>query len=199
MIPIIEFCNSRIYDEKWREYFTVLKKDYPPYKTLAGKIKKIEKAWEKDGEEILKEIEKSSGLKWKENKIQCFVVGRSVAFSYPLTIMVYSDYPIDYVVDVLTHELVHQIFIQNDKQGELYGAWAYFYKKYKDEDENTIIHIPVHAIHHQVFAKLFDEKRLQREIDYMKEYPAYKRAWEIVIEKGADNIIEEFKKRTVQG
>ncbi|MFA7170532.1 MAG: hypothetical protein WC180_00920 [Candidatus Paceibacterota bacterium] len=195
MIPKIEFCNSRIYDEKWREYFTALKKEYPPYKTLAGKIKKIEKAWEKDGEKILREIEKSSGLKWQEKKIQCFVVGRSIAFSYPLTIMVYDDYPIDYVVDVLTHELIHQIFIQNGKQGELYKAWTYFYRKYKAEEESTIIHIPVHAIHYQVFMKLFDENRLRREIDYAKKYPDYKRAWEIVMEKGAENIIEEFRKR----
>lgn len=195
MIPEIEFCNSQVYDEKWRLFYAGNKMDYPPYAKLSGKIRRLEKTWNKDGSRILREIEKVSGLYWKDKKIQCFVVGRAVPFSYPLTMSVDDRYPIDYMADILTHELIHQIFIQNDKGDGMYDAWKYFYAHYKKEAENTIIHIPVHAIHWRVMMRLFDEKRLKREIDNVAGFADYKRAWDIVLQEGAGNIISEFRSR----
>lgn len=192
--PKIEFCDSWVYDDQWRYFYTELGKEYPPYEKLGAKVRRIERAWQKDGEAILREMEKLSGLRWQEKKIQCFVVGRMTPFSYPLTIMVYEDKPIDCALDVLTHELVHQLFVQNDSGGA-YKAWAYIHRRYRDEEFNTRIHVPVHAIHHEILLKFFGPKRLQGEIDSMKGYPDYERAWEIVLQAGAENILTEFKKR----
>lgn len=194
-IPKIEFCNSWIYDQKWKEYYADSKVEYPSYEKLAGKIKRIEKAWQKNGDAILREIEKTSGLKWQEKKIQCFVVGYCLPFSYPLTISLDNRYSVDYTVDVLTHELIHQIFIQNDKR--LDKTWSYFFRKYKGEEFNTVIHIPVHAIHYFVFMKLLGRERLRREIDFISKYSDYKRAWDIVFEERAENVMTEFKKRVI--
>jgi hypothetical protein len=123
------------------------------------------------------------------------VAGRVVAFSDPLTIAFIRNAPVDRTIDILTHELIHQLFIQNDYGKRAYKAWEYIYRKYKKEEFNTIIHIPVHALYYHIFMKFFGEKRLQREIDSVKDYPDYKRAWDIVLETGAENIIGEFRKR----
>ena len=193
-IPKIEFKYSWPYDDHWRAFYKK-DKDYPDYKEIEKHILKIKKEWQKDEEKILKELSKVSGLKWQEKSVTCFVVGRCVPFSYPLTMPFYRKYPIDYTIDVLTHELVHQLFIQGDNEKQSDAAWKYFFRKYKKEEYNAIIHIPVHALHHHIFMKFFGEERLNREIKFMSEFPDYKRSWDIVLEKGAENIIEEFRKR----
>lgn len=193
-IPEIRFKYSWVYDDHWRAFYSE-EKEWPSCKKLEGNIVRIEREWQKKGELVLKEMSKISGLKWREKNIDCYVVGKCMPFSFPLTIMAYKDHPIDYTVDVLTHELVHQLFCQGDNEKQSYKAWEYFYKRYKAEEFNTIIHIPVHAIHYHIFMKFFGEKRLKREMDSMNRFPDYKRAWDIVLEEGAENIIAEFKKR----
>jgi len=193
-LPKIEFCDSWIYDDQWRYFYQKLGKEYPAHGKLPARLRRLEKAWQKDGDRILREMEKATGLRWQEKKIQCFVVGRMVPFSFPLTIMV-EEGPIERTVDILTHELIHQLFVQNDKGGEAYGAWAHIHRKYKKEPFNTRIHIPVHAVHHRVLGKLFGEKRLEREMASLKGFPEYERAWEIVLEEGAEEILAEFRER----
>lgn len=193
-VPRIYFKYSWIYDEHWREVYTD-DKNYPSYKKTKENLLKVEKEWRKSENDILKELSKISGLKWKKKGITCYVVGRCVSFSDPLTIMCHKKYPVNYAVDVLTHELVHQLFIQEGNEESATKAWAYFHKKYKTEDFNTIIHIPLHAMHHHIFMKFFGEKRLQREIDFMNDLPDYKKSWDIVLEEGAENIIERFRER----
>jgi hypothetical protein len=192
-IPKIEFRYSWVYDDRWREFYD--NRDYPDGKDTKNNILRIEKEWQKNGDLVLRELAKVSGLKWKEKTITCYVAGRVVAFSDPLTIAFIRNAPVDRTIDILTHELIHQLFIQNDYGKRAYKAWEYIYRKYKKEEFNTIIHIPVHALYYHIFMKFFGEKRLQREIDSVKDYPDYKRAWDIVLETGAENIIGEFRKR----
>ena len=194
MIPKIIFKYSWIYDQHWKE---VYKKDknYPTEKEILSYIKKVEKLWRKDEKKILKELEVVSGLKWQEKSIVCYVVGRCIPFSDPLTIKVYKELSLDYFVDVLTHELIHQLFTQNDNLQKSKKAWNYFHRKYKDEDFNTIIHIPVHAMHSHILLKYFGQARLNREIKSLSNLPDYKRTWDIVQEDGYQDIAKEFKKR----
>ena len=179
MIPKIIFKYSWIYDQHWRE---VYKKDknYPTEKEILSYIKKVEKLWRKDEKKILKELEVVSGLRWQEKSIVCYVVGRCIPFSDPLTIKVYKELSLDYFVDVLTHKLIHQLFTQNDNLQKSKKAWNYFHRKYKDEDFNTIIHIPVHAMHSHILLKYFGQARLNREIKSLSNLPDYKRTWDIV-------------------
>ena len=194
MIPKIIFKYSWIYDQHWKE---VYKKDknYPTEKEILSYIKKVEKLWRKDEKKILKELEVVSGLRWQEKSIVCYVVGRCIPFSDPLTIKVYKELSLDYFVDVLTHKLIHQLFTQNDNLQKSKKAWNYFHRKYKDEDFNTIIHIPVHAMHSHILLKYFGQARLNREIKSLSNLPDYKRTWDIVQEDGYQDIAKEFKKR----
>ena len=142
---------------------------------------------------ILKEMSHVTGLKWKEKKIVCYVVGRALPFSDPLTIGTYRKK--EGFIDVLTHELIHQLFIQPGNEDKSSKTWKYFYTKYKAETHKVKVHVPLHAIHEHLFRTIMGEKRLQEELDWTKNIPDYGRSWEIVQKEGYQNIIKEFKKR----
>ena len=199
MIPEIEFRYSNIYDDSYRNYLWVqkrLKKEkrkYPSHREILNYIKKIEEVWDKIEKNVLKELSNISGLKWKEKKIICYVVGYANPFSDPLTIPIYiKDY--DYFIDILIHELIHQIFTQEGNLDKSKKSWNYLFKKYKKETWNTKIHIPLHAIHSQIYLKFFNKNRMQKDISYVSGFKDYKRSWEIVLKETPDKIIKDFKR-----
>lgn len=201
MIPKIQFKWSWIYEQiyhsinvKSEEY------DYETYQRyIDGYITKVKEIWENIGEKVLKVISKESGLTWKEEKIICYPIKRSVLFpiSDPLTIPIEFEgkeiFKLSHerFIDMLVHELIHNIMIQNEKKTGKY--FSKIFDKYPREEFDTVIHIIVHAIHKKIILEVFDKKRLEKEIAANSFYPAYKRSWEIVNEKGEESIINEFK------
>ncbi len=161
MIPDIEFRYSFVYSEMIDE------DDNPNEKKIYSFMESLEKEWNKKGKNVLKEIGKISGLKWQEKKIICYVVEKTVPFSDPLTLPIYDD--LSFAIDILTHELIHQIYIQGDNLKKAEKSWNFFKKKYKDENWNTIIHIPLHAMHSKIYIELFREERLIRNINKFKD------------------------------
>ncbi len=198
MTPKIIFKYSWIYDQNWKEWIKVYEKGkkypYPDSMQVQNYIKRVEKLWQKSEKQVLEEMSKIAGLKWKEKSITCYVVGNCVPFSDPLTPRAYEKKP-DYFIDVLVQELIHQLFTQEGNLRQSAKAWKYFEEKYKNEPSRATIHIPLHAIHRHIFLKFFGKKRLNREIKKASKWPDYKRAWGIVQEEGYQNIIREFKKR----
>lgn len=193
--PKVIFRYSWIYDQIWKEWWVLRKKkmkNYPSTKKVLNYIKKVEKLWRKDERKILQELSKITKLKWKSKSVDCYIVGRSRSFSYPLTMSIYEKKP-DYFIDVLIHELIHNIFIQNEKKIE--KSWKYFYKKYKKESITTKHHIYLHAIHQYIYLKFYGKKRLERDIEWAQTKRDYRRAWDIVQKEGYQNIINEFVKR----
>lgn len=188
----IIFKYSWIYDQIWKEVLSGKKKKYPSPRKILNYIKNIENLWCKEEKKILPELAKITHLKWKVKSITCYVVGRCKPFSDPLTMPIYGKYP-DYFIDVLTHELIHQLFIQNEKKLE--KSWYYILRKYNEENDNTKIHIPLHAIHSHIYYKFFNEKRLKRDIKFISCFPDYKKSWQIVQKEGYQNILNEFVKR----
>jgi len=192
-IPVVIFKYSWIYDQTWKEGLIGKKsKKYPSSRRILNYIKKVEKLWRKEKKRVLLELSKITHLGWKSKVIYCYVVGRCRPFSDPLTMPIYEKYP-DYFIDVLTHELIHQLFIQNEK--ELEKSWHYIWRKYKRETDNTKIHIPLHAIHSYIYYKFFNEKRIKRDIKFISFLPDYKKSWQIVQKEYYQNIINEFVKR----
>jgi hypothetical protein len=203
-VPKIEFLWSWVYQmEVHSQNVKTEEYDYESYeKYVLDFIKKIEKEWNKKGNEILRYIGEITGLKWKEEKIKCYVIKIStlIPFSYPLTIPIQFEtvegkiyvLSVERYIDMLFHELIHNIFIQNEKETEKYFEYI-LNEKFNEEEFNTVIHIPVHAIHKKIFMKFFNKKRLELEIEKSSYYPNYKRSWEIVNKKGEDSIIKELK------
>ena len=192
----IEFVYSLVYDKILLKE-KVLKKfpkiDFPK------RMEEIKKEWKKYEKKILTAIPSISRLKWKESKVKCYVVTSSIPFSEPLTIPAYKE--TDKFIDVLTHELIHQIFMQGHNYKLSKKSWSYIFKKYDKEHFKTKIHIPVHAIHKKIFLDILKKpERLKREYETIKKNfpPQYKelylKSWEIVEKEGYENIINEFRK-----
>jgi hypothetical protein len=75
-------------------------------------MEKVEKLWRRYEKKILKELPTITRLKWKSRFICCYVVGRCIPFSDPLTLPVYEKSQ-DYFIDTLVHELIHRLSTQN--------------------------------------------------------------------------------------
>ena len=198
MLPKIKFVYSSIYDSGYRnskwvnEFLKKKKQKYPIEKQILSYIKYIEKHWKKDEKKILKEISKITGLKWKEKEIKCYVIGFGRPISDPLTLGI-CKYKNDFI-DTLTHELIHQIQFQNEKKWPRWGK--HLANKYKKELFMTKAHIFLHAVHWKLIEKLFNKKRLNKSINFDKNFKDYKRAWEIVEEEGHEDIIKKFRELT---
>ena len=174
--------------------------DYEKYeKFVSSFINEVESSWKKIEQKIFDYCEKITGLKWKKD-IPVYVIKISsiTPISDPLTIPIQFQagkkiftLTTDRFIDMMIHELIHNLFIQNDK--EIGDYFHFILEKYKQEDFDTAIHLLVHAIHKKIFLKYFSEKRLKEEIKMSSFYPAYKKSWEIVGEKNEDCIINEFR------
>ncbi|NCN86884.1 hypothetical protein GW932_03545 [archaeon] len=196
MNPKIEFRYSDVYDRNYREskfiqkYLKEKNQTYPDKKEILEYIKKVEKLWNKKSEEILKLISKVSGLKWKEKRIICYVIGVGRPFSDPLTIRTYGK-DTKRFINTLTHELIHNIFIQNT---ELYKNWNKYLKiQYPNEARITQSHILLSAIHWIILEKE-GKNAIKKEIEKYNKNEDYKKAWEIIKKETPKKIINKFKK-----
>lgn len=191
-IPKVIFRYSWIYDQHFKDIY---KKNYPSFSKVTNYIKPISYMWSKNEKNILTELSKITKLNWHEKEILCYVVGRAIPFSDPLTVPIYNNK--EEFIDTLTHELIHKIFSQGNNLKLSESAWAYINRKYKSETSNTRIHIPLQAIHNHLILKFFSGKRLNREISTVQHLLEYRKAWNIVKKEGYDSIIKEFTKRII--
>ena len=204
MLPKINFIWSFIYQSDVHSLFIKTEKyDYEEYeKYVSNFINNLKLEWKKHSEGVLNYMEEISGLKWRNAEIDCFVVKISpfYSISYPLTIPIQFEadnqvYTLsqDRYIDMLIHELIHILFVQNEIITNNYFGYL-LKKKYSDEEFNAAIHVPVHAMYKKILLCFFNEARLATDIKMSDYYPDYKRAWDIVMKEGEDKILEEMKR-----
>ena len=191
-MPKIIFRHSHSYDQVYKDISRI--KNYPTESEVMLYIKKIQKIWNKIGKKILKELEKITKLKFKDEKIICYIVGKAIPFADPLTIPIYTKEH-NYFIDTLIHELIHILFTQEGNLIKAKNSWKYVFNRYKNETFNTKIHIPLHAVHTHIYTIFFSMERLEHDIIEIFNLHAYRRSWEIVNRDGYSNIINEFTKR----
>lgn len=194
-VPEIRFSNGWLLTNAffaYRQLIPKFKKDKPPTRAEMDKIVRGRtRIWKKDEKKIIVGMQKIAGLNFYQNLIDVYLVaGYRSAFSTPLVMN--RKYDGELFIDVLTHEILHRLLTDNT-QGRT-GRWpAKAYPKIKDQ--KTLNHILVHAIHKEIYLKILKRPdRLQMDIDRCKEWPSYKRAWEIVEKEGHLNIIDKFRK-----
>ena len=194
MIPNIEFRYSYVYDEVWSDI--VKDKKYPSSKKVLTCLKKGEKLWKREERRVLSELSKVTGLSWEAGSIPCYVVGKCIPFSDPLTVPIFPQ--TDYFLDVLIHELIHQLFMQEGNLERADKSWKYISKEDAHYSPNTRVHIMLHAVHSHIYLKFYSKKRLERDKRLVYKVSDYKIAWKIVEEKGYEKILADFKKRVQQ-
>ncbi len=197
----INFVWSFIYEQAIHSPTVKENFDYEKYqKYVEDYLKEVKSIWKAKEKQVLSSCEKITDLKWKKEEIPIYVIKRSsiMPISDPLTIPiqfksgdeVFSLTP-ERFVDMMVHEIIHNLFIQNEKEmGDYFG---FILDKYKNEDFDTVIHLLLHSIHKKILKEHFDKSRLDEEIEMSSFYPSYKKSWEIVNKVGEDAIIKEFK------
>ncbi len=197
----IDFVWSFIYEQTIHNPTVKEEFDYERYqKYIEQYIKNVENLWKNKEKEIFNSCEEITGLKWKKDEIPIYIIKRSsiMPISDPLTIPIQFESECEIFslepkrfIDIMVHEIIHNLFIQNEE--EMGDYFDFILEKYKDEDFNTAIHLLLHSIHKKIFEKHFDKNRLDEEIEMSSFYPSYKRSWEIVNKVGEDSIVKEFK------
>ncbi len=193
--PKVTFIYSSVYDKKWRSGELNSKKEntvYPSATEILDYIRNAEKEWREEEKRTMTGISRITSLRWEEEKICCFVVGRCRPFAFPTTLQIYEG---DYqrFIDVLTHELIHRIFSSKGNKKKLKRAWSYFNKKYRGESRVTRVHVIVYAVHSYLYRELERDERISENIRRVRHKPDYKKAWDIVIRDGYEKIIEKLK------
>lgn len=195
MIPVINIRYSKIYDHKFRNEKSRAR--YPKTSEILDYVDMVRGEWYLNGRKILKEIARITGLKWRDPFTICYVATEGRSFSDPLTIkilgtdkkfIIKEDF-----VDMLTHELIHQIFIQNGKRAD--GAEMATIGDYVEEPPHTTAHILTHAVHKHIYLKFFGSSRLKKDIERARKPKnrEYRRAWEIVEDEGHLNLLRRFR------
>lgn len=191
VVPRVYFLYSWVYDDEHRKFYNNYIKQYPSKKKTENYIKEIEKIWRGMENKIFKDISRIAGLKWKWKNIVCYVVGYGSPISDPLTLPIYQNDG-KLFIETLTHELIHQLLLQNSGLEKYDRTWNHIYKK---ESDNVKIEVVVFAIQSHIYLKFFGEKRLKKDIQMCKNWKLkdHIRAWEIVQRDGYENIVNEFR------
>jgi hypothetical protein len=165
-----------------------------------NKAEEYRQAWAQKELLVLDGIQDCMGLRFDTPVIDVALAPWTYgsAISFPLIVDMARD-P-DEFVDVLTHELIHHLFSDNQimtsrharaqsrlKWNELFGD---------EHSGSTLVHIAVHAVLKYIYLDVHHEPyRLQRDIDHAKKLPDYARAWDYVEGNDYKGIIEQLKRR----
>lgn len=154
------------------------------------------KAWAKKEEKILTGMQDIFGLTFYKPIIDVTLAPAFGPKSLPLIINFFHK-P-DAFVDILTHELFHNLFtdnqyVQRDENSNLVEVWRELFPE--DLTQVALVHTPVHAGLKAIYLDVLNEpKRLERDIAECQQWPDYKAAWEYVEKNDYKKIIEKFKK-----
>lgn len=181
-VPRAELYNLELPDEETVEHVT------EQYKT----------AWAKQETDILAGMQECFGFSFEKNIIDAHIVPKVVPMSSPVLINTRETDPQNFV-DVLTHELFHVLFSENNENTSF--PEKTMLQRYPEEDGQTRSHVPVHAGLKYIYLDVLNEPdRLETDIQRCKnDLPAgYARAWEIVQENDYTQIIREFSEAAKQ-
>lgn len=145
-------------------------------------VDKYRTAWKPVETQILTYVCEQLGLEFRQNIIDVYIAPWFYAFSDPVVLGVIFT-PEEFV-DNLTHELIHRLLTDNTSIPHDYLI-ADDWKKLvgKDHSFDTLVHIPVHAVHKSVYLDLFkSEKRYQHDKATVAENKAadYVESWKYV-------------------
>lgn len=187
MIPNVNIKYGKLIDPFFKEFVSVNYEGYkfPTYQEVEEKISLFKKTWAEKGPEFISFLYRTTGLEFKRNTIDCFIVSATPRdMSAPLIIR--SRYSEEEFLDSIRHELIH-VFLSDNKLKKIEG--------FNNESKTTINHIKVFALLEKYYKEVLKDEdnliRLKNKSD--EKNPDYLRAWEIVEEKGYQNIVSIIK------
>lgn len=152
-------------------------------------------SWAPYEEKILTEMCRILNLEFRQNIIDTYIAPFGNSFSDPMVIS--TKYSNDRFVDIFTHELAHRLLTDNTKvtsylDGKILKKWKGLFGE--DHAQNTLVHIPVHALLEFIFTDVLDEpERLVRDTKLCEKYQPYADAWKYVKVNGYKNILNQLR------
>lgn len=187
--PIFTFYTKNAPETKyrgWHEWNPL------PKEEIIRRVRAYKAEWKKYEDKILWAISKSLGLPWRRSYIEVHIVsGLSRAISHPLIIK--GGYTPDEFVDILTHELIHEILYYNEILEEEIPEFA---ERYEKETILTKRHITLSAVLKYIYLDVLKQPdRLERNLENAAKHASgdYSRAWEIVDKEGYKTTIKRFR------
>ncbi len=190
MIPKLDFAYSYIYDSTLaklagKKYSERAKAEAVAY------MKALEKEFSRYSDRVLSGISKVSGLEWQKRQIDVYISKYApYSISVPLTIRILKNAKSG--AAILVHELVHNIVFQNQER----VRYTKLFKDFSKESAETKYHIIEGAILYLLNKKMFaDGMGGFFKYDNWASPKAgkdYRRAMEIVLKEGAENIIKRY-------
>lgn len=204
MIPKVRFVYAPIYDMVMLELGTGLKRyDAKVFGKISKLVwdnnriiakrryaSKLQRHWDMIDKKVLSAMAAVSHLRWKDDSIKCYIMDSVQSFSDPMTIRASGNLEND--IESAIHELGHSLETQNlDRM-----RWDKYYRTFKGEIIDVKHHILLHAILKLTYLRAFGPVTTRRYIEMYKDMPrAYTRAWEIVEQYGAENLVRDFIKK----
>ncbi len=138
-----------------------------------------QKIWEKEGQKIVKAIEKYSGLTFKTKVINALTF-EGISYSSPLQLN--SSYNPSRKEGTLVHELIHRLLVENN-------FWL--------PEENFLeeVHKIIDLILYDIWVELLGEKGAKdnKEVEIGYGNPAYKKAWDWALSFPKEKRAKKFQ------
>jgi hypothetical protein len=189
-IPRLEFRFSWVYDHENKMRFT--DPMYPSGDDIRKYLEVASDAWKPRGRALLGSIARISGLPWQEESIVCYLVGRAVPMSDPLTMPVYDKQP-DIFLEKLCYQLIERHIMHPRNLVKKSGFWESMFRSLTGDGVKVSYMVPVNAMFREIISKRFPVSGAS-ERSLVSTNLDYKRAWEIVDDLGHSNIIERFRR-----
>lgn len=193
-LPEIRMTHGSHLDRAFKEYISEIPKDFKidSRENILEKITLYKKEWAKYEQKFLQGMCDILGLEFYCKVIDAYIVGTyKKAFSNPLVIS--SKCTPDIFVDILTHEILHILLIDNTKNVPSTEIWKELFPE--AIDMTSLNHILVHAVHKEIYLNIMNApERLEADIERCNNWSkGYQDAWNIVEKRGHMKIINEFK------
>lgn len=191
MNPVVSIRYGRFLDPIFIGYTLSQPKykdtEVPSVEFVENQVSLYKNEWIKYESKILTGIQEITGLHFERNYIDVFIVSLSTrSFSRPIVMK--SRYSLMDFINVLTHELIHCLFSDNDTLVKDSFIVTH-------ENPITSRHIVIHAILKYIYVDVLKEsQRLECDIKFCWS-EGYKNAWKVVQESDYLKIIDDFKKR----
>ncbi|MBP7820743.1 hypothetical protein KA025_00255 [Candidatus Saccharibacteria bacterium] len=168
------------------------------YIEFQEKERAYRQAWSEKSEKILTGMHSIYGLQFYKPVIDVTLATGFIPKSKPLIIN--FKYEPDEFVDVLSHELLHNIFTDNQyiqhgsNKNNLLLLWNEIIGK--QDDRSVLIHIFVHSGLKAIYLDILNEPyRLERDIEQCQQLPiAYRKAWDFVENNDYQDINLQIRK-----
>ncbi len=166
---------------------------YPTIETITATLAHWRTLWEKMNadDRAIKLLEETTDVSLPYDVEVCVIGSGLRAMSYPLIIPVdRSTGPMedDDFYETIIHELAHRFLTDRENYPQKQKYWDHLHEAYKTESLTTRNHIPVYALCELILPKL-----VPHPIEMASRHSDYQKAIDLVREKGAQNLVDQFK------